>query len=220
MCGDGPQLGESETSGKAGIAVYCRGRHLACRGAGPLARYPFSGSGCHAATTPPRLRGAEAASAPINSSTRVAAMWVVRRFASAAQARAAAERLARFAAAFAPLNAALLVAARRVLPRCSDTPLTRFRRTDVHRDKCSRPAKCRARCLFSVDWGVSDEPRPTPLLWRTLCLGRVRSCRAGLLTEPSSLHRIEGHYIFDGERTYPKCCLGGVRPAAVTLKTE
>jgi len=56
-----------------------------------------SGSGCRAATTPPRLRGAEAALARGNSSTDGLVMRVARPVALAAQARAAAEQLARIA---------------------------------------------------------------------------------------------------------------------------
>ena len=92
-----------------------------------MVEYLLSGSGCRAATTPPRLRGAEAASAPINSSTRVTAMLDVRRVASAAQARAAAERLARSFRFAASLCAAERGATCR--SATSSTTLNRYRDT-------------------------------------------------------------------------------------------
>jgi hypothetical protein len=91
-CSGGPHLAaRSAASNRKAVA----GPHT--NSAGQDARPLFGGSGCRAATTPPRLRGAEATSlnADISSKNR-SAVWSDQ-VASAAQARAAAEPLARSA---------------------------------------------------------------------------------------------------------------------------
>ena len=86
--------------------------------------YLFSGSGCRAATTPPRLRDAEAAGPRSDSSTRMSDGRLVESVASAAQARAAAERLARSARFAGSLCAAGRGATRR--SATSSTTLNRY----------------------------------------------------------------------------------------------
>jgi hypothetical protein len=84
----------------------------------------FSGSGCRAATTPPRLRDAEAASMRSDSSTGMSDVRLLEPVASAAQARAAAERLARTA----PFAGSLCAAGRGATRRSatSSTTLNRY----------------------------------------------------------------------------------------------